>query len=392
MPRGITRRQSLVSGAGLAAASMMPLPAARAQASAESVPSGLEDCFTLAEIEAVARARVPKDLYDWIAGGGGNQNTVKWNRKAYGRIKLRPRALVDVSKIDTRITLLGQELPFPILLAPTGGHKLFHPEGELATIRGAGAASAAAVVSSASTFPIDEVVRNSSAPVWFQLFIKPDRALTQDLVERAQAAGCRAFCVTVDDPITGVRDWSRRAGKALPHVERPAGPGGSSAKFEPGGDHYAPVRPDRVTWEGVEWLRSIAKVPVLLKGILNPDDADKAVKVGASGLLVSNHGGRQLDTVPATIEALPSVVARIKGRIPVLVDGGIRRGTDVLKALASGALAVLIGRPYLYGLTVGGASGVTRVVNILRVEFENAMALAGCPSIASIDQSLLWES
>ena len=180
----------------------MPLPAARAQASAESVPSGLEDCFTLAEIEAVARARVPKDLYDWIAGGGANQNTVKWNRKAYGRIKLRPRALVDVSKIDTRITLLGQELPFPILLAPTGGHKLFHPEGELATIRGAGAASAAAVVSSASTFPIDEVVRNSSAPVWFQLFIKPDRALTQDLVERAQAAGCRAFCVTVDDPIT----------------------------------------------------------------------------------------------------------------------------------------------------------------------------------------------
>ena len=157
----------------------MPLPAARAQASAESVPSGLEDCFTLAEIDAVARARVPKDLYDWIACGGGNQNTVKWNRKAYGRIKLRPRALVDVSKIDTRITLLGQELPFPILLAPTGGHKLFHPEGELATIRGAGAASAAAVVSSASTFPIDEVVRNSSAPVWFQLFIKPDRALTR---------------------------------------------------------------------------------------------------------------------------------------------------------------------------------------------------------------------
>jgi 4-hydroxymandelate oxidase len=388
----MTRRESLVSGAGLAAASMIPSRVARSQAPAEEAPAGLEDTVSLTEIEAVARARISKDLYDWISGGGGNQNTVKWNRKAYGRIKLRPRALVDVSRIDTRISLLGHELPFPILLAPTGGHKLFHPEGKLATIRGAGAASAAAVVSSASTFPIDEIVRNASAPVWFQLFIKPDRAVTQELVERAQDAGCRALCVTADDPITGVRDWSRRAARSLPRVERPNGPGGSSAKFEPGGDRYTPVRPDKVTWEGVEWLRSIAKVPVLLKGILNPDDADRAVNAGASGLLVSNHGGRQLDTVPATIEALPSVVARVKGRLPVLVDGGIRRGTDVLKALASGASAVLIGRPYLYGLTVGGAAGVTRAVNILRVELENAMALAGCPSIATIDQSVLWES
>ena len=392
MRRGITRRQSLLSGAGLAAAGMVPLRVARAQAAAESAPSGLDDCFTLPEIETVARARVSADVYEWIAGGGGDQNTVKWNREAYSRIRLRPHYLVDVSKVDTRITVFGQELPFPILLAPTGAHKLFHPEGELATIRGAGAASAAAVVSSASTVPIDEVVRNASSPVWSQLFIKPDHALTQEIVERDQAAGCRALCVTVDDPITAVRDWTRRAAKGLPHVDRPAGPGGSSAKFVPGGDHYEPIRPDKVTWESVEWLRSIAKVPVLLKGILNPEDADRAVKAGASGLLVSNHGGRQLDTVPATIEALPRVVESVNGRIPVLVDGGIRRGTDVLKALANGASAVLIGRPYLYGLTVGGAAGVARSVNILRAEFENAMALAGCPSIAKIDRALLWES
>jgi 4-hydroxymandelate oxidase len=386
----ITRRQSLLSGAGLAVAGMIPSRVDSASAATE--PSlELEDAFTLSEIESLARKRMPQGAYDWISGGGGDGKTVQWNRKAYGRIRLRPRVLVDVSKIDTGIKLLGQEMPFPILLAPTGGHKLFHPEGELATVRGAGAASATVVMSSASTFPIADIVRAATRPVWLQLFIKPDRALTQDLVQRAEDAGCSALCVTVDDPVTGVRDWTRRSQGALPHVERP-NPGASSAKFEPRGDRYTPVMPDKVTWEGIDWLRSFARVPVLLKGILNPDDADHAVQVGVSGLIVSNHGGRQLDTVPATIDALPLVVARVAGRVPVLVDGGIRRGTDVLKGLALGASAVLIGRPYLYGLTVGGAPGVTRVINLLRAELENAMALAGRPSIQSIDRSALWES
>jgi 4-hydroxymandelate oxidase len=262
---------------------------------------------------------------------------VRWNREAFGRIRLKPRVLVDVSKIDTRIELLGMELPFPILLAPTGGHRLFHPQGELATVQGAGAAAAVAVISSASTFPIEDIAKAATNPIWLHLFIKPDRAFTKDLVQRAEAVGCKAICVTVDNPITAVRDWERRDLAALPHYERPNGPGSSSAKFEPPGTRYSAPAPDKVTWDGIDWLRSFARVLVLLKGILNPDDADRAVRAGVSGLIVSNHGGRQLDTVPATIDALPLVVERVAARLPVLMDGGIRRGTDVLKAIAWGA-------------------------------------------------------
>jgi 4-hydroxymandelate oxidase len=391
MSRRITRRESLLISAGMAAGGLIPLKADNLSPASET-PGTLGTATSLHEIEAIARAQGHQSLFEWLNGGGGDENTVRWNREAFGRIRLRPRVLVDVSQIDTRIELLGREFPFPILLAPTGGHRLFHPQGELATVQGAGAASAVAVMSSASTFPIEEIAKNAKSPIWLQLFVKPDRASTKDLVQRAEASGCQALCVTVDDPITAVRDWVRRDEAALPRFDRPNGPGSSSAKFEPPGTRYSPLVPDKVTWDGIDWLRSFARVPVLLKGILNPDDADQAARAGVAGLIVSNHGGRQLDTVPATIDALPRVVEIVAGRLPVLVDGGIRRGTDVLKALALGASAVLIGRPYLYGLMLGGSDGVTRVVNLLRAEFENAMALAGRPSIKSIDRSVLWES
>ena len=209
---------------------------------------------------------------------------------------------------------------------------------------------------------------------------------------RAENAGCKALCVTVDGPITGIREREWRVQKELPYRKSANGPGAVSAKIEPPGSGYKPAVPDKVTWDSVDWLRSFARVPILLKGILNHEDAEQAVQVGVSGLIVSNHGGRQLDTVPATIDALPLISERVAGRIPILVDGGIRRGTDVVKALALGASAVLIGRPYLYGLALGGADGVNRVIEILRTELEVAMALTGRPSIASIDRSTIWQS
>jgi 4-hydroxymandelate oxidase len=400
MPTRMSRRDTLRLSAGLAAGGIF-LSNSEAGAQSQSAsdnraespsPSSLGAAASLLDIEAAAKAQISPTLYELISGGGGDGNTVRWNREAYGRIRLKPRVLVDVSKIDTRIELFGMKLPFPILLAPTGGHRLFHPQGELATVQGAGAASAAAVISSASTFPIEDIGKAATSPILLQLFIKPDRAFTKELVQRGEAAGCKAICVTVDDPITGVRDWGPRDLATLPRYERLNGAGASSAKFDLPGTRYSSITPDKVTWEGVDWLHSFARLPVLLKGVLNPDDADRAVRAGVAGLIVSNHGGRQLDTVPATVDALPLVADKVQGRIPVLLDGGIRRGTDVLKGLALGASAVLIGRPYVFGLTVAGAEGVTRAVNLLRAEFEDAMALAGRPTIQSIDRSALWQS
>lgn len=390
----ITRRETLLSGVGLAMAGI--IPSAAEGPHAESGPaSSMEGAASLHELESLARARMPQSVWDRVSSGAGDEITLRWNREAYDRIRLRPRVLVDVSKLDTRIKLLGQELPFPILLAPTGSHGFVHPEGELATARGAGAAGATMVVSSGSSFPIQEIARAATGPFWSQLLASKasshgPRSATHDYVKRAEDSGCRALCVTVDDPITGYRDRALATQAALPAREDKNGPASSGAKFVPPGKEYTPLLPDMHTWEDIAWIRSIARVPVLLKGVLNPDDADRAVQAGVSGLLVSNHGARQLDTVPATIDALPLVVERVAGRMPVLVDGGIRRGTDVLKALALGASAVLIGRPYVYGLAVGGADGVSRAVNILRTEFELAMALSGRPSITSIDRSVLW--
>jgi 4-hydroxymandelate oxidase len=225
---------------------------------------------------------------------------------------------------------------------------------------------------------VEDIAKAAVGPVWFQLYVQRDRGFTRDVVQRAEGAGCSTLCVSIDSPTHGVRNREQRSRGELP--ERPL-------PNLQGKDYLDPT----VTWKDIEWLQSFAKTPVLLKGILNPDDAAIAVKAGVSGIMVSNHGGRNLDTVPATITALPLVADKVAGRIPVIVDGGIRRGTDVLKALALGATAVGIGRPYLYGLGIAGAEGVTRVVEILRKEFELAMMLTGRPTLASIDRSVIWD-
>jgi 4-hydroxymandelate oxidase len=386
-----TRREVLGSVCALAGATLLPQSA---QSQQETKPPNTIEPVSLADFETLARTHIPAMAYEYISGGAADEITLRWNREAFDRLRLRPRILVDVAKLDTRLTLFGQELPFPILLAPTAYHRLLHPEGELATVKGAGAAGATLVASMLATTTIEEMARAATRPLWFQTYILKDRGFTRDLVQRAENAGCKALCVTVDSPVVGVRNRDQRARFALPPDMERANlkglmrPGGNLRPAE--GDIYTPILDASITWKELDWLRSFARVPVLLKGVMHPDDAEQAVKTGAAGIIVSNHGARNLDTVPATVDILSEVTEKVAGRIPVLMDSGIRRGTDVLKALALGATAVLIGRPYLHGLGVAGAEGVRRVVKILQTEFQMALALTGRASLRSIDRSVLW--
>src|SRR5215467_9986180 len=393
----MTRREILLSACALAGTPAR-LSAAQSRDGikqstlAAEAPAG---AVSLSDFEALARERVPRMAFEYISGGAADEITLRWNRESFDRIRLRPKIMVDVSNLDTRLTLFGQELPFPILLAPTAYHRLVHPEGEIATARGAGAAGATMVAGMLATTPIEGIAKAATGPLWFQTDILKDRGFTRDLIQRAEGVGCKALCITSDSPVVGVRNRDARANFSLPpNLERANLRGlmrtGGNLR-PPEGDIYTPILDASMTWKEIDWLRSFVRVPVLLKGVLNPDDAELAVKSGASGIIVSNHGARNLDTVPPTIEILPDVVERVAGRIPVLCDSGIRRGTDVLKALALGANAVLIGRPYLYGLSVGGDLGVTRVINILKNEFKVAMALSGRPTIASVDRSVIWK-
>jgi 4-hydroxymandelate oxidase len=375
---------AMVSSGALACAAQVssvstssPAPGLQSQQNKPASASEHEPLLSLFDFEAAARTRISHGAWERISGGAADEITLRWNREAYDHIRLKPSILVDVSKLDTRVTLFGQQLPFPILLAPTGGQGFIQPQGDVAAARGAAAANAIYVISSSASMKVEDIAKSTKGPVWFQLYVQKDRAFTRDLVQRAEDSGCRALCVTVDSPTFGARDRENRARNELPERELP------NLK---GKDYLDPS----LTWKDIDWLRSFARVPVLLKGVLNPEDAGTAVKAAVSGIIVSNHGARNLDTVPATIDALPLVAEKVAGRVPVLVDGGIRRGTDIIKALALGATAVQIGRPYLWGLGVAGAPGVTRVVEILRQEFEMAMALTGRPTIASIDQSVLW--
>jgi 4-hydroxymandelate oxidase len=371
------------------------IPVTSQEAQPSPVPpdrQGDSEAVCLTDFEPLAKAKIPAAGWEYIVGGAADEETLHWNREAYQRIQLKPRVLVDVSKLDTRITLFGQEQAFPILLAPTAAHKLVHPEGEIATVGGASSASATMVLSSFSTISLEEVAAAARTPLWFQIYSQADRGFTRELVERAQNAGYRALCLTVDTPVSGARNREARAHVALPNL-----PNLCTLKLSKVGEDYransldifSSVLNPRLSWRDVEWLQSFAKVPLLIKGVLNPEDADRAAKSGV-GIIVSNHGGRNLDTVPATIDALPRVTEKVAGRVPVLVDGGIRRGTDVLKALAFGANAVFIGRPYLFGLGAAGRDGVAQVLRILQRELQFAMALTGRPTIASIDRSVIW--
>jgi 4-hydroxymandelate oxidase len=337
----------------------------------------LADVVCLSDLEPIAKANMTELAWEYLACGAADEVTLRWNCSAFERIKLKPRVLVDVSIIDTRVEILGQELKLPILLAPVGLQRLYHPDGEVAAVCGAANADATYVISSYSTAKLEDVAAAAVGQKWMQIYLQPDREFTKDVVDRAEAAGCLAFCLTVDLPVIGVRNRMERIRFAVPHH--------LSVPHMMENFQGSPV-----TWDDVEWLRSITKLPILLKGILDPEDAELAVQNGASGIIVSNHGARDLDSTPATIDVLPRIAERVSGRIPVLMDGGIRRGTDVLKALALGANAIMIGRPFCFGLAVAGAAGVARVVEILRKELEIAMALTGRTTISQIDSSVIW--
>jgi 4-hydroxymandelate oxidase len=339
----------------------------------------------LADFEAQARQVIPSMAWEYIAGGAGDEHTLRWNVDAYTRIRLRPRVLVDVSRVDTRVRLLGHDLALPLLLAPAAYHRLVHAEGERATARGAAAAGVPYVVSTATTTSLGDIAAAAPNGVrWLQLYLLPDRGRTRALVDEAASTGCRALVLTVDTPVGGVRNREQRTGFKLPE-------GVTAPYFH----HLAQADGTRnefqtVTWRDVEWLKEQTALPLMLKGILTGEDAARAVDAGVAGVVVSNHGARNLDTLPATIDALPEVSAAAAGRVPILLDGGIRRGTDIVKALALGATAVMIGRPYLYALAVRGADGVGDVVRILHAELAGALALIGRPAVSEVDRTVLW--
>ena len=340
----------------------------------------------LADFEAMAHEVLPHPTFEFLAGGAADEVTLRWNREAFDRIRLRPHVLQDVSRIDTSVTLFGDLVPFPILLAPVAYQRLIHPDGELAAARGAAKAEAIYVVSTAASCSIEEIAATADCRLWLQIYLQSDRGVTRDLVTRAEHAGVRALCLTVDTPVLGARNRQARAGFALP----PALP--TPHLDAVGRDRLSVVSAKReaITWQDLEWLRSLTRLPVIVKGILDDGDAARAIQHGAAGILVSNHGARNLDTVPATIDALPAIADRVAGQVPILLDGGIRRGTDLVKAIALGAAAVLIGRPYAWALAASGEDGVARAVGILREELETAMALLGRASLAAIDHSVLW--
>jgi 4-hydroxymandelate oxidase len=330
---------------------------------------------------------MPPAVFEYVAGAASDEITSHDNEAAFNRLRIRPRVLREVSTIDTGITLFGLNLAHPILLAPTAFQRMSHPEGEVATARGAGEAKAVFIHSTAGTASIEECVAASASPVWFLLYWQSDRGFNRELVARIEASGAKALCVTVDRPMLGDRRRQTRAGFTLPEtLATPHFHDRNTGLHKIGGSPQRAV----LTWSDVEWLRSLTTLPLVLKGILDPDDAELAIKAGADGIGVSNHGGRNIDTLPASIDALPAVAERVSGRVPLILDGGVRRGTDVLKSLAFGASAVMIGRPYVYALSVAGAEGVTHCINLLRADTEMALALTGRASIGEVDRSLLW--
>jgi 4-hydroxymandelate oxidase len=345
----------------------------------------------LADHEALARTRLDANAWAYFSGGAADEITLRANQLAWQQHLLQPRILRNLAGAHTRVQLLGRTLAHPIFLAPVAYQRMAHPDGEVATACAASAQQAGLVLSTQASISLETVAQAvvndpERGPLWFQLYLTPDRAFNRELVQRAERAGYEALVVTVDAPVNGARDRERRAGFRLPpgvsavnlaglpsEPETTQTPGQSAIC---GGLLHAAT-----TWADIEWLLLQTKLPVLLKGVLHLEDARQAVQLGVAGLIVSNHGGRTLDTAPTTAAVLPRMRQALGADVPLLVDGGIRRGTDVLKALALGANAVLVGRPYIYGLANAGALGVAHVLRLLRDELEIAMALCGCASL-----------
>ncbi|MFQ5679342.1 MAG: alpha-hydroxy acid oxidase [Gemmatimonadota bacterium] len=380
-----------------------------------------DELLNLYDFERAARERLPAMAYDYYASGAMDELTLRENHAAYDRLRLRYRVLRNVSQRDLSTVVLGHRLALPVLVAPTAFQKLADPDGEAATARAAAAAGTVMMLSTISTTAMEEVAAGGN--VWFQLYVYRDRGVTEALVRRAEAAGCRAIVLTADAPLLGRRERDVRNRFRLPEGLRvenllPAGLEDiSEDELDSGLAAYVAEAFDpSLCWRDVEWLCGVTRLPVLVKGVVHPEDARLAAEHGAAGVVVSNHGGRQLDTAPPTIEVLPEVAEAVAdlrssghsgaggarggrasasgraadpgagtgGRFAVLVDGGVRRGTDVVKAIALGADAVAVGRPALWGLAVGGEAGVRRVLEILREEVDLALALCGCSSLEEV--------
>lgn len=350
---------------------------------------GPQELHDLDDVERAAAAVLPREVWDFVAGGSGRELTLAANRAAFDRVFVTPRVLRDVSGCTTDTTLLGRPARMPVAVAPVAYQRLVHPDGELATGRAARDAGVPFTVATLSSVPVEKVAA-AGGQVWFQLYWLRERGRSLDLARRAEDAGCEALMLTVDVPWMGRRPRDVRNRFALPGHVRAAhlASGAPSTAHRGAGDgsavaaHTAEAFSPGLTWSCVEAVRSVTRLPIVLKGVLAPDDALRAARLGVDAVVVSNHGGRQLDGALPGVEALPAVAEAVGGSCEVLVDGGVRSGTDVLKALALGASGVLVGRPPVWGLATGGQAGVRRVLDLLAEELRDALGLAGCASAA----------
>ncbi|MBV1900717.1 MAG: alpha-hydroxy-acid oxidizing protein [Kordiimonadaceae bacterium] len=377
----------------------------------------LEGCYNIADIRRLAKKRLPAPLFHYIDGGSDDEKTLGRNTTSFDTCSLVPEVLVDVSKVDMATTILGQKVDWPVILSPTGMSRLFHHEGERATSSAAYRSGTIYTLSTLSSIALEEVAGHTEGPKMFQIYIHRDRGLTQEFVERSRAAGYKALCLTVDMPVAGNRERDLRTGMTMPpkltlaglfsfashpywtlnylfhekfgleNVKHRISKGSSNASsiIDYVNEQFDPS----VTWDDAEKVIAAWGGPFAIKGIMSAKDAVRAVDIGATTLIVSNHGGRQLDSAPAPFDCLPDIVEAVKGRAEIILDGGIRRGTHVVKALAMGADACMMGRPYLYGLAAGGEKGVMRVISLLKQEIARDMALMGCKNISELDADRL---
>ncbi len=368
------------------------------------------------DLRSLARSRLPKAVFDYLDGGAEGEVTLRENRRAFDAVTFRPRHAVTVPQCDLRVRVLDVDLSFPILLDPIGYSRLMHPGGEVAAARAAGTAGTVYTLSTISGHRLEDVKAASSGPVWYQLYLTGGREAASAAIERARVAGFSALVVTIDSPVAGMRERDFRSGTrellggnliakipflpqllarpswlirflldgGVPKLPNVVIPGRGPLELI---DVSAALSRNAVAWEDFRWIRGLWPGPIIVKGVLTGDDARRAVDVGAAAIVVSNHGGRQLDYVPASLKALPEVVTAVNGQAEVLLDGGIRRGSDIIKAICLGARAVLVGRAYAYGLASAGETGVARALEILRADLERTLKLLGCASISALDRS-----
>jgi len=376
------------------------------------------DVINVEDLRRLAQRRLPRAVFDYLDGGAESEVTLRENCRAFEELTFRPRSAVAVSNCDLRTVVLGQSLSLPAMLAPVGYSRLMHPKGETAAASAAGKAGTGYILSTISGHKLEDVKASSTGPVWYQLYLVGGRQASEAAIERARVAGYSALVITVDTPVAGLRERDFRNGMKqllgtspfpkipyLPNIL--AHPGWLISFLLDGGvpplhnvvipgrgpmplvDVAAALASATVTWNDLGWIRQVWKGPIVVKGILTAEDARRSVDEGAAAVVVSNHGGRQLDGVSASLRALPEIVTAVGSQIEVLMDGGIRRGSDIVKALCMGARAVLIGRAYAYGLAAAGEAGVSRAIEILREDVERTLRLLGCGSIAQLDSSFI---